>query len=44
MKKKLGVVGGMGPEATDYFYQEIIAHTKAEIDQEHIDIDRKSVV
>lgn len=38
MRKKLGVVGGMGPEATDYFYQEIISHTKADNDQEHIDM------
>lgn len=35
---KLGVIGGMGPEATSYFYEEIIAHTKASSDQEHIDM------
>ncbi len=38
MKKVLGVIGGMGPEATAYFYEEVIAHTKAERDQDHIDM------
>lgn len=38
MKKRLGVIGGMGPEATAYFYEEVIRHTKAESDQEHIDM------
>ena len=33
MKKKLGVIGGMGPEATSYFFEELVAHTKAEKDQ-----------
>lgn len=37
-RKKLGVIGGMGPEATCYFYENIIAHTKAEKDQDHIDM------
>ncbi|MEI3219325.1 MAG: amino acid racemase [Lachnoclostridium sp.] len=36
--KKLGVIGGMGPEASCYFYQNVIAHTKAARDQEHIDM------
>ena len=36
--KKLGVIGGMGPEATSYFYQEVIEHTVAERDQDHIDM------
>lgn len=36
--KKLGVIGGMGPEATSYFYEEVIAHTKATCDQEHINM------
>lgn len=36
--KKLGVIGGMGPEATSYYYENVIAHTKAEKDQEHIDM------
>ena len=38
MKKKLGVIGGMGPEATAYFYEEVIRHTKADCDQEHLDM------
>jgi aspartate racemase len=38
MKKILGVIGGMGPEATAYFYEEVIAHTKALRDQDHIDM------
>ena len=38
MKKILGVIGGMGPEATAYFYEEIIAHTRALKDQDHIDM------
>lgn len=37
MKKRLGVIGGMGPEATNYFYEQLIAHTQAKSDQEHID-------
>ena len=37
MKKKLGVIGGMGPEATSYFFEELVAHTKADKDQDHID-------
>lgn len=36
--KKLGVIGGMGPEASCFFYSEIIKHTKAAKDQEHIDM------
>jgi len=34
--KKVGVIGGMGPEATVDFYNKIIASTKASCDQEHI--------
>lgn len=37
MKKKLGVIGGMGPEATSYYFEELVAHTQAEKDQDHID-------
>lgn len=37
-RKKLGVIGGMGPEATSYFYENVIAHTKARKDQDHIDM------
>lgn len=36
--KKLGVIGGMGPEATSFFYARVIARTKALCDQEHIDM------
>lgn len=32
----LGVLGGMGPEATQIFYRHLIRRTKAERDQEHI--------
>lgn len=37
-RKMLGIIGGMGPEASCYFYENVIAHTKAEKDQEHIDM------
>lgn len=36
--KVLGVIGGMGPLASDVFYQTIIENTKAEKDQDHIDM------
>lgn len=38
MLKKLGVIGGMGPEATSFYYARVIARTKAASDQEHIDM------
>ncbi len=38
MKKTIGILGGMGPEATAYFFELIIKKTKAEKDQEHIKI------
>ena len=38
MKKTIGILGGMGPEATAYFYELIIKNTKAEKDQEHIPV------
>lgn len=38
MRKKLGVIGGMGPEATSFFYARVTARTKAACDQEHIDM------
>lgn len=38
MLKKLGVIGGMGPEATSFFYARVIARTKAYCDQEHINM------
>lgn len=34
----LGILGGLGPMATVYFYEMITAHTKADCDQDHIDI------
>lgn len=37
MKNKLGVIGGMGSEATSYFFEEVVAHTKVTKDQDHID-------
>lgn len=36
--KKLGVLGGLGPAATSFYYSSIIEHTKASCDQEHIDM------
>ncbi len=41
--EKLGVIGGMGPEATAYFYEQMIEHTRAERDQEHLDMAILSV-
>ena len=35
---KLGIIGGMGPEATVDFYHRIVKHTVANCDQEHIDM------
>lgn len=35
---KLGVIGGMGPEATVYFYDEVTRHTRAHCDQDHLDM------
>jgi len=37
LKKKLGVIGGMGTEATSYFFEELVAHTQTEKDQDHLD-------
>lgn len=36
MNKTIGILGGMGPEATVYFYDLIIKKTRAASDQEHI--------
>jgi aspartate racemase len=36
--KTLGVIGGMGPLATDVFYRMVIDNTKAESDQDHINM------
>ncbi len=35
--EKLGVIGGMGPEATSYYYDQVVRHTLAGSDQDHID-------
>lgn len=37
-KKVLGVIGGMGPLATQLFYKMVIENTDAHKDQEHIDM------
>lgn len=34
----LGIIGGLGPMSSAYFYELITSHTKASCDQEHIDI------
>lgn len=36
--KVLGILGGLGPMATAYFYELVIAHTKVRRDQDHIDM------
>ncbi|MBE6596941.1 MAG: amino acid racemase [Ruminococcaceae bacterium] len=39
MKKKvLGVLGGLGPMSSVYFYEMLTSHTYAECDQQHINI------
>jgi len=38
MSKKLGIIGGLGPLATAYFYELICRMTDADSDQEHIDM------
>ncbi|MBR5515506.1 MAG: amino acid racemase [Clostridia bacterium] len=37
-KQILGILGGLGPMSSAYFYEMITEHTKAECDQDHIDI------
>ena len=36
--KILGVIGGLGPMATAFFMQMVIEMTKAQTDQEHIEM------
>ena len=36
MTERLGVLGGMGPQATNTFYQFVIDRTDAQTDQEHV--------
>lgn len=38
MPKTLGILGGLGPMATVYFYELLTKHTFASCDQEHLDI------
>lgn len=33
---RLGILGGMGPQATQIFYQRVIDRTQADCDQEHV--------
>lgn len=37
-RKLLGIIGGLGPMSSAYFYELITEHTLAERDQDHIDI------
>lgn len=36
IKARLGILGGMGPQATQIFYQRILDRTEAECDQQHL--------
>ena len=38
VNKKLGILGGLGPMATVYFYELLVTHTSADRDQDHIDV------
>ena len=38
MRKTIGVLGGMGPEATAHFFSLIIRHTAAAKDQDHVPV------
>ena len=38
MKKTIGIMGGMGPEATRHMYDLILTRTEAATDQEHIHV------
>lgn len=38
MKKTIGIMGGMGPEATAYMYDLILKNTEASSDQDHIHV------
>ena len=37
-RAKLGIIGGMGPQATQLFYQYVINRTDALVDQDHIPV------
>lgn len=34
--KTIGILGGMGPEATLFFYKKVLKYTPAKKDQDHI--------
>ena len=36
MLKRIGVIGGMGPQATSYFMERVIALTQTQDDQDHV--------
>ena len=38
LKKRLGILGGMGPEATAVLYERITKNTEAACDRDHLDI------
>lgn len=38
MKNSIGIIGGMGPMASQLFYKMVTEHTKASKDQEHINM------
>ncbi|MEG0179549.1 MAG: amino acid racemase [Oscillospiraceae bacterium] len=38
MPRVLGILGGLGPMATVYFYEMLTRHTKVKCDQDHIDV------
>ena len=38
LPKVLGILGGLGPMATVYFYEMLTRHTQAARDQDHIDV------
>lgn len=38
MPQTLGILGGLGPMATVYFYDMLVRHTKAACDQDHLDV------
>jgi aspartate racemase len=38
MRKTIGILGGMGPEATAHFFSLIVKHTAAATDQDHVPV------
>lgn len=42
-RKVAGVLGGLGPMATVYFYDMVVEMTDAKKDQDHIEIGRAHV-